>query len=79
MISKVEAKKLDSIGNINNIYVVMDSHTILHTSENLLSCLVKKYGENRVVLNISIKDCEIPSNLEEIFNKKSDELMLNTA
>ena len=57
----------------------MDSHTILHASENLLSCLVKKYGENRVVLNISIKDCEIPSNLEEIFNKKCDELMLNTA
>lgn len=57
----------------------MDSHTILHTSENLLSCLVKKYGENRVVLNISIKDCEIPNNLEEIFNEKNDEPMLNTA
>ena len=57
----------------------LDSHTILHNSESLLCGLIKKYGENRVVLNISIKDCEIPSNLEEIFNKKSDESMLNTA
>lgn len=57
----------------------MDSHTILHTSENLLSGLIKKYGEDRVILNTSIKDCEIPSNLGEILNKKSDEFILNTA
>lgn len=57
----------------------MDSHTILHNSESLLCGLIEKYGENRVVLNISIKDCEIPSSLEEIFNKKSDEAILNTA
>ena len=57
----------------------MDSHTILHTSENLLSSLIKKYGEDRVRLNISIKDCEIPSSLEEIFDKENDEFVLNTA
>lgn len=57
----------------------MDSHTILHHSESLLCALIEKYGENKVELNISIKDCEIPNSLEEIFNKKSDEPMLNTA
>ncbi|MFR1776906.1 MAG: hypothetical protein ACLSW4_02460 [Clostridia bacterium] len=57
----------------------MDSHTILHHSESLLRALIEKYGENKVVLNISIKDCEIPNSLEEIFNKKSDEIIFNTA
>lgn len=76
MISKNETKKLDGIKNINNIYVVMDSHTILHTSGSLFSILNKKYGENRVKLNISLMDCKIPSSLEEILN---DEFILKTA
>ena len=48
----------------------MDSHTILHNSENLLSSLDKIYGENRIKLNISLQDGEIPSSLDEIFMKK---------
>ena len=54
----------------------MDSHTILHTSGSLLSMLNKKYGENRVKLNISLKRCHIPSSLEEML---TDEFILKTA
>ncbi len=57
----------------------MDSHTIFHNSESLLSSLIRKYGEDRVVLNISMKNCEIPGSLKEAVNKKSDEFILNTA
>ena len=50
----------------------MDTHSILHTSEIILGTLIKKYGENRVHLNISTRDCEIPSTLKTEFETKSE-------
>lgn len=50
----------------------MDTHSILHTSEIILGTLIKKYGENRVHLNISTRDCEIPSTLKMEFETKSE-------
>ncbi len=72
-------KKLDGINAINSIYVVMDSHTALHNSENLLTNLHKKYGEDRIKLSISIKDCTIPNSIKELLDKKEDATLLNIA
>lgn len=57
----------------------MDSHTILHNSENLLSTLNKVYGEDRINLSVSLKDGEIPSSLDEIFIKKESDVITNIA
>lgn len=64
MITNSEIKKLDKIKNINTVHVVMDKHTVLHNSESLMSILINKYGKEKVELDISLKDCEIPENLE---------------
>ncbi len=79
VISRNEMKKLDEIKSVDNIYVVMDSHTILHNSESLLSGLYKKYGEQKVNLSISINDCEIPDSLEKVFNMQSNNIIENIA
>lgn len=50
----------------------MDRHSILHTSDIILDALVKKYGENKVHLNISRKECEIPNTLKNEFEIKSE-------
>lgn len=57
----------------------MDSHTILHNSENLLSTLNKVYGEDRINLSVSLKEGEIPSSLDEIFIKKESDIITNIA
>lgn len=51
----------------------MDSHTVLHNSENLLSSLYKIYGEEKINLNVTLKSCKIPNDLDKIFiNKQND-------
>lgn len=51
----------------------MDSHTILHNSENLLTSLYKIYGEDKINLNVTLESCKVPSELDEIFiNKQND-------
>ena len=79
VISKNEMRKLDRIKSVDKIYVVMDAHTILHNSESLLSSLYKKYGEQKVNLSISLNDCEIPDDLEKIFNMQSNNIIENIA
>ena len=65
-------RRLDKIKYVNNVYVVMDTHTILHNSENLLSCLNKKYGENCVKMCVSLNNGDIPKEIEIIFNKEEN-------
>ena len=65
-------RRLDKIKYVNNVYVVMDAHTILHNSENLLSCLAKKYGENCVKMCVSLNNGDSPKELEIIFNKEEN-------
>lgn len=60
VIPKDELKKLDTIKCINNIYVAMDGHTILHNSNTLLSSLESKFDKNKIIIGFSIKNCEIP-------------------
>ena len=57
----------------------MDSHTILHNSEKLLSSVYKLYGEDRINLSISLKNEEIPSCLDEIFIKSENDFVQNIA
>lgn len=64
MITNSEIKKLDKIKNIKTIRVVMDKHTVLHNSEILMSSLINKYGKDKVELDISLNNCEIPENLD---------------
>ena len=65
-------RRLDKIKYVNNVYVVMDAHTILHNSENLLSCLNKKYDENCVKMCVSLNNGDIPKDLEILFNKEEN-------
>lgn len=69
VISKKELKKLNIIKNVNNIHLVMDNHTILHNSENLLSSLYEIYPKEKIELHISLKDCEVPNSMRNL-NKK---------
>lgn len=57
----------------------MDSHTILHNSEKLLSSVYKLYGEDRINLSISLKNEEIPSSLDEVFIKYKNDYVQNIA
>lgn len=68
-------KKIERIQGINSVYVVMDSHTILHNSENLLSCLNKKYGEDNVKLCVSLNNGNIPSEIENNFNSRNESII----
>ncbi len=65
MIAKTQLQKLSEIKNINKVYLVMEEHTVLHNSNNLLRSLFKRYGEENVVFDISLKDYEIPTKLKE--------------
>ena len=50
----------------------MDHHTVLHNSINLLSILSKKIGESNVDLCVSLKNCEIPDKIEEIYREEQN-------
>lgn len=57
----------------------MDNHTLLHSSENLLLSLYKKYSEERIDLHISLKNCEIPKSLEYLYKGQNDKYINNIA
>ena len=79
MITNSEIKKIDKIKNIKTIYVVMDKHTVLHNSETLMSSLINKYGKDKVELDISLNDCEIPENLDIKLKDNIEKYMQNIA
>lgn len=75
VIPKDELKRLNTIKCINNIYLVMDAHTILHNSNTLLSSLESRFSEDKIVVGFSIKDCEIPPTI--INNFETDNINEN--
>ena len=79
MLSKNEISKLNIIKNVEEVYLVMDFHTVLHNSENLLSNIYKIYDEDKIKLSISVKDLEIPIDLEKKFIKKESSVIKNVA
>lgn len=76
VISKDEIKKLESIENVNKVYLVMDYHTVLHNSDSLLSNLKKKYSEERLELSFSLNCCKIPEKLIENFSKNKKNMLI---
>lgn len=70
--TKGEVKKLDAINNVNKVYIVMDKHSILHTSEILLTTIYKKYNKEKIELLVSIKNCDIPEGLKNAFKEKME-------
>ena len=65
IITKEEIKKLNTINNVNKVHVVMDYHTVLHGSDSLLSVLQKRYDEENITLFVSLKDYDIPNELQD--------------
>lgn len=70
VISNSELKKLYSKEYINKVYLVLDNHTILHSSESVVKNLVNWYGEDKIQLSYSISECDIPINVIENFKNK---------
>lgn len=70
IISKAEIKKIDIFRHAENVFVIQDRHTMLHNSENLISTLINKFGEENIKLGVSYKNCEIPENLKSYLNQK---------
>lgn len=54
----------------------MDHDTVLHNSVSLLSRLSQRFGENNVDLCVSLKDCEIPDKIDEIYIKNQNDYKL---
>lgn len=65
MIAKTQFQKLRQIQNVGKVFLVMEEHAILHNSNNLLGNLFGLYGEENVVIDVSLKDYEIPKSLKE--------------
>lgn len=65
IITKEEIKKLNTINNVNKVHVVMDLHTVLHGSDLLLSVLQKRYDEENITVFVSLKDYDIPNELQD--------------
>ncbi len=74
VISKSESKKIAKIQGVNNVYVVMDLHTVLHTSSFISLNLEKIYDAEKIRSFFSIRDNEIPITLKEELNKESEEV-----
>lgn len=68
VVSKKELRKLNKIQNVKEVHVVMDKHTVLHNSDNLLSNLYKLYSRKKIIVHFSLSDGEIPESLEKLNN-----------
>ena len=67
-ISKKELTRIKDIIDINHIDLILDTHTVLHGSENLIKAFYSIYGENKVEIHVSINNCEIPDKLIQKYN-----------
>lgn len=70
IIPKSEVRKIDAIDNVDTIYLIMDKHTALHTSNTIFRTVTDKYGEDKTVLNFSLNEGEIPQKIDDIFSKE---------
>ena len=72
VITKNEMRKLCEKDEVNNIFLVMDQHTILHNSNSVIKKLEDIYGEEKINLNFSVRCCDIPNKLKESFNQTAN-------
>ena len=78
-ISKRELSKINDILAINYIDLVLDTHTVLHGSDNLIKDLYNKFGEDKIKIHVSINNYEIPSQLTEEYDKNKNTMQIKYA
>lgn len=77
IISKSETEKLANLVNIDNIYLVMDFHTITNSAVSAIENLYNYYGKDKIINSLSFRPGEIPETIKERFDIK--ELKQNIA
>ena len=78
-ISKRELSKINDFLNINYIDLVLDTHTVLHGSDNLIKDFYNKFREDKIKIHVSINNCEIPSQLTEKYDKNENAMQIRYA
>lgn len=68
IISRSETVRLASLVNIDNIYLVMDFHTISNSAVSAIENLYGYYGKDKVINSLSFNQGEIPEEIKERFN-----------
>lgn len=68
IISKSETVRLASLVNIDNIYLVMDFHTMSNSAVSAIENLYDYYGRDKVLNSLSFNQGEIPKEIKERFN-----------
>ena len=69
-LNKNEIKRIDSLCDINKIYLAFDYHAALHNSYAIISNLKTICQGDNIDVGFSIKDYEIPNNIKDNFIKE---------
>ena len=70
IISKLETGRLANLISIDNIYIVMDFHTISNSAVSAIENLVDYFGKDKIINLLSLNQCEIPKEIKNRFNVK---------
>ena len=71
-ISKNEIRKLSSIGDVDKVSLILDYHAALHNSFAIINNLKNIYSGDKIEVDFSIKDFEIPDNIKKNFIKNEE-------
>ena len=66
-LSKNEIKRIDDLGDINKIYLILDYHSALHNSYGIIDNLKKICPGENIEVGFSIKNFEIPGIIKDFF------------
>lgn len=78
-ISKKELARVNNMLNIDYIDLILDTHTVLHGSDNLIRTFYTEFGEDKIDIHASINNCEIPSKLVQKYNIKKNNMQVKYA
>lgn len=70
IISKLETARLANLVSINNVYLVMDFHTITNSAVSALENLYDYFGKDKIINLLSFTQGEIPKEIKERFDIK---------
>jgi len=70
VISKQKVESLRKLININNIFFIMDFHTMMTSPVSALEHFYNYYDKSKILICFSMKECEIPKKIHERFDKK---------
>lgn len=69
VISKQKLENLRNIIDINNIFFIMDFHTVMSSPVSALEHFYRYYSEDRINIGYSMKNCEIPKDITNYLEK----------